>query len=61
MSGSTELVEVKGFVIIGSRWRVEVGTDSVVNKVSWLLDHGGGHILYLKIILSLTFDFGAVD
>ena len=47
--------------MIGARWRVEVGTDIVVNKVSWLLDHGGGHILYVKTRLSLTFDFGAVD
>ena len=34
MSGSMEPVETKNFVVIGAWWRVEVGDNHAVKKVS---------------------------
>ena len=62
VSGSLDFVSVKKFVVVGLLWRVEVGTDHIVKKVSWWLYPGGGYILseilfyYLHFVLVLLTD-----
>ena len=40
--GSMELVKVKKFVMVGSRWMLEAVTDHAVKKTPLWLDPGGG-------------------
>ena len=60
VSGSMELIKAKKFVMVGSRWRVEVGAYRAVKKVSICLDPNVGKILSMKTSLRLTFYFDAV-
>ena len=68
-----ELVEAKKSAMVGYQWRLEAGAYCAVNHVSlirqcmWrtvkraLIGLDWGVILSAKTLLSLTFDFGAVD
>ena len=56
-----EVIKTKYFVTVGSRWIIEVGDYSMVNKVYLCLDTDGGYILSVKTCLCSTFDFGDFD